>query len=326
VIGGKITRAEILRQFSPESQQRSCLDAMKIDLLLTTDLLSEGVNLQDAAVAIHLDLPWTHARIEQRTGRIARLGSRHRSVAIYGFKPPKSADDFLRSSSLVERKLLDSVGVAAQPAMHERVRATISRWKATSSTRTARVPLVAAVQSQHDGFLALVICGARPQLICWSGDRITDQAFEVAMSCECAEGISARVLPHEARAAVAAVAQWLLRQSAASAAGLGADSYLAGRRRLIAGIDSVAARSSPARRSRMLRLVAVARDVATRTHGASVESELAELASAELRNEEWLRRISELGSAGRKRSAVSGTAILAVLLLTRSPLKGGMCK
>ena len=46
-------------------------------LLLTTDLASEGVNLQDASVVVHLDLPWTAARLEQRVGRVARLASAH---------------------------------------------------------------------------------------------------------------------------------------------------------------------------------------------------------------------------------------------------------
>ena len=46
-----------------------------VDLLIATDLLSEGLNLQDASVVVHLDLPWTAARLTQRIGRVWRVGA-----------------------------------------------------------------------------------------------------------------------------------------------------------------------------------------------------------------------------------------------------------
>src|SRR5688572_10824059 len=84
---------------SPQRTPR--VRAERIDLLLSTDVLSEGVGLQDASVVVHLDLPWTPARLEQRTGRIARLGSRHATVAVYAIAPPASAEAPLD----VERRL-----------------------------------------------------------------------------------------------------------------------------------------------------------------------------------------------------------------------------
>jgi hypothetical protein len=60
--------------------------------LLTTDLLSEGVNLHNAQVVVHLDIPWTVARLEQRVGRLSRIGSPHESVHVFGFAPPRALE------------------------------------------------------------------------------------------------------------------------------------------------------------------------------------------------------------------------------------------
>ena len=71
VAGGSLSRREAISRFAPRaSGVRAPREAERIDLLLATDLLSEGVNLQDAGVVVHLDLPWTAARLEQRLGRV----------------------------------------------------------------------------------------------------------------------------------------------------------------------------------------------------------------------------------------------------------------
>jgi superfamily II DNA/RNA helicase len=102
IASGRLSRAAVMAQFAPATTESLAAHAAeRIDLLLTTDLLSEGVNLQQAAVVIHLDMPWTPARLAQRVGRVARLGSSHRRVHVYVFGPPASADTMLG----VERRL-----------------------------------------------------------------------------------------------------------------------------------------------------------------------------------------------------------------------------
>lgn len=105
VSGGRLTRDETLARFAPRA---SCAAppprAQRIGLLLTTDLLSEGVNLQDAEVVVHVDVPWTAARMEQRVGRVARLGSVHPRVYVYLIRPPATATAVLGSELLVQRK------------------------------------------------------------------------------------------------------------------------------------------------------------------------------------------------------------------------------
>ncbi|WP_438452963.1 SNF2-related protein [Streptomyces asiaticus] len=79
------------------------------DLLITTDMLAEGVNLQQASVVIHYDLPWNPKILEQRLGRIDRLGSPHSCVTSYTVLPDVGLDLVLR---LVDR-LMAKTRVAA---------------------------------------------------------------------------------------------------------------------------------------------------------------------------------------------------------------------
>jgi len=106
VAGGTMSRRETLDCFAPRARLASPPStASQISLLLTTDILSEGVNLQDAGVVVHLDIPWTPARLVQRTGRIVRLESEHRRVWSYVFKPPASAETLLRFEQIIADKL-----------------------------------------------------------------------------------------------------------------------------------------------------------------------------------------------------------------------------
>jgi superfamily II DNA or RNA helicase len=97
---GAIARRVLLRQFDAAERVIPVHPSMRVHLLLTTDLLSEGVNLHNAKVAVHLDVPWTAARLEQRVGRLSRISSPHREVHVYGFAPPKELE---RAQRLVAR-------------------------------------------------------------------------------------------------------------------------------------------------------------------------------------------------------------------------------
>src|SRR5262249_4823210 len=73
--------------------------------LLATDLLSEGLNLQDASRVVHYDLPWTPARLAQRVGRMDRLASPHPHVETVTFLPAEP----LLSALALERRLRDHI-------------------------------------------------------------------------------------------------------------------------------------------------------------------------------------------------------------------------
>ena len=103
IASGRIARHDAIARFAPTAQGRPPPPPHQaIRLLLSTDILAEGVNLQDAGVVVHLDLPWTDALRRQRVGRVARIGSEHELVHVYSFAPPRSGD---RALALTARLL-----------------------------------------------------------------------------------------------------------------------------------------------------------------------------------------------------------------------------
>ena len=85
-------REDVLRAFAPRAQGAPLPPlALETDVLIATDLLSEGLNLQDAVRVIHYDLPWSPARLAQRVGRIDRAGSPHERIETVTFLPPPVA-------------------------------------------------------------------------------------------------------------------------------------------------------------------------------------------------------------------------------------------
>ncbi len=93
---GEAPRRQVLQAFAPNAQGAAAPPAaLATDLLIATDLLSEGLNLQDAERVVHYDLPWSPARLTQRVGRIDRLGSSHSAISTITFLPPKPLADAL---------------------------------------------------------------------------------------------------------------------------------------------------------------------------------------------------------------------------------------
>jgi len=104
---GDARRHEVLRAFAPRAQNAAQpARAVETDLLIATDLLSEGLNLQDAEQVVHYDLPWSPARLAQRVGRIDRLGSSHAEITAVTFLPPEP----LAAALALEERLAAKVG------------------------------------------------------------------------------------------------------------------------------------------------------------------------------------------------------------------------
>lgn len=81
------SRNDLLKGFAPKSMAIKGKGKDEYNLLLTTDVLSEGVNLQQASVVIHFDLPWNPMKLIQRVGRVNRLKSNHDAVHNYLITP-----------------------------------------------------------------------------------------------------------------------------------------------------------------------------------------------------------------------------------------------
>jgi len=113
--GTRATRREVLRAFAPRAQEApQPRAALETDVLIATDLLSEGVNLQDAARVIHYDLPWSPARLAQRVGRIDRLGSPHDAIETVTFLPPRPLASALRFEERLAAKAFVQAATSAR--------------------------------------------------------------------------------------------------------------------------------------------------------------------------------------------------------------------
>ena len=87
-IGGKDNLSQVVSQFSPDSNKYlHHNDQAEIRVLITTDALSEGQNLQDAHIVVNYDLPWALVRLVQRAGRVDRLGQESEEILCYSFLP-----------------------------------------------------------------------------------------------------------------------------------------------------------------------------------------------------------------------------------------------
>lgn len=101
----------ILTNFSPLSKKRSAQKTMpkdedgEIDLLIATDCISEGQNLQDCDYLVNYDIHWNPVRIIQRFGRIDRIGSINSKVYLVNFWPTKDLDNYIKLKSRVEARM-----------------------------------------------------------------------------------------------------------------------------------------------------------------------------------------------------------------------------
>ncbi|MFA5361785.1 MAG: helicase-related protein [Candidatus Omnitrophota bacterium] len=95
----------ILINFSPRSKERRDKSAPEIDILIATDCISEGQNLQDCDMLINYDIHWNPVRIIQRFGRIDRIGSTNKDIQLVNFWPQLSLDDYINLKNRVENKM-----------------------------------------------------------------------------------------------------------------------------------------------------------------------------------------------------------------------------
>lgn len=98
-------RARDMALFAPETAGFQAGGPDRYDLLMTTDVLSEGVNLQQAGRIINFDLPWNPMRLVQRHGRIDRIGSKHPRAFLDCFFPAKRLDTLLGLEERLQTKL-----------------------------------------------------------------------------------------------------------------------------------------------------------------------------------------------------------------------------
>ena len=112
VKGLKATLNNVLTCFSPISKSRDVLmpgSTTEIDILIATDCISEGQNLQDCDYLVNYDIHWNPVRIIQRFGRIDRIGSRNQYIQLVNFWPDMTLDDYINLKTRVETRMKISI-------------------------------------------------------------------------------------------------------------------------------------------------------------------------------------------------------------------------
>lgn len=329
VAGGAISRREILARVASGPvdalQPRAGHRAELVSLLLTTDLLSEGANLQEASVVVHLDLPWSPARMEQRVGRVRRIGSPHLVVTSYAIRPPASAERLLQVERRLREKLRTAghaIGVAGAilpgpivvqpPSAPERwaeVLDHLARWRAagpgTGLTAAPAPPTVACVEASRGGGVALVErVGEPPRLLAVDArGRVGDSAASVAAMLAAATGPDASWAESPVRLTLRAVRNDLHRGRVAGSIGLGDGARHRLHRALLARIERSLAAVPRHERAAALPLAATARSALAARTSAGTERVLAELLASQLGPIAWLRALAAFAEASARTSA-----------------------
>jgi len=105
---GNSNTLDLVRRFAPKANTRKGRlrdGETEIEILIATDALSEGQNLQDAAVLINYDIHWNPVRLIQRIGRVDRIGSEADRIRVFNFLPERALEDQLNLQKRVQKRV-----------------------------------------------------------------------------------------------------------------------------------------------------------------------------------------------------------------------------
>ena len=107
-VSGRKDTDRLLTLFSPISKEKAKVypdEQQEIDMLIATDCVSEGQNLQDCDICINYDIHWNPVRIVQRFGRIDRIGSKNKFIQLVNFWPNVSLDEYIKLNKRVTSRM-----------------------------------------------------------------------------------------------------------------------------------------------------------------------------------------------------------------------------
>ena len=110
VTGSSENPPRLAWRFSPKSNKKQSLAEREgeINILIATDVLSEGQNLQDCSVVVNFDLPWAIIRLIQRAGRVDRIGQQADTIHCYSFLPADGVERIIRLRARVRNRLTEN--------------------------------------------------------------------------------------------------------------------------------------------------------------------------------------------------------------------------
>lgn len=98
----------VARRFSPEANGGLREGEKELRVVIATDTLAEGQNLQDAYIVVNYDLPWAIIRLIQRAGRLDRIGQKHDTIFVYSFLPAEGVEKVIRLRERLFRRLREN--------------------------------------------------------------------------------------------------------------------------------------------------------------------------------------------------------------------------
>ncbi|MGB6082608.1 helicase-related protein [Moheibacter sp.] len=105
VTGANENPTAFAHRFSPRSNEKDIPKGQEIRILITTDVLSEGQNLQDAHIVLNFDLPWALIRLIQRAGRVDRIGQKHHEILCYSFLPEDGIENIINLRGRLKQRI-----------------------------------------------------------------------------------------------------------------------------------------------------------------------------------------------------------------------------
>ncbi|MEA5509267.1 helicase-related protein [Crocosphaera sp. UHCC 0190] len=109
VTGSSHDPTAIAHRFSPKSNKKQVNNELRI--LIATDVLSEGQNLQDCAIIVNYDLPWAIIRLIQRAGRVDRIGQKAETILCYSFFPADGVEQLINLRGRLINRLQENAEV-----------------------------------------------------------------------------------------------------------------------------------------------------------------------------------------------------------------------
>lgn len=109
--GGSKNPTAIVERFSPLSNQANVSAENELQVLIATDVLSEGQNLQDAHVIVNYDLPWAIIRLIQRAGRVDRIDQSSEQIYCYSFFPADKVEEIIRLRTRLNARINENAGI-----------------------------------------------------------------------------------------------------------------------------------------------------------------------------------------------------------------------
>ncbi len=113
VTGDSVDPTALAWRFSPDCNEKNqyATDHGEIRVLVSTDVLSEGQNLQDCAIVVNYDLPWAIIRLIQRAGRVDRIGQKAAEILCYSFLPVEGVERLIKLRARVRTRLKENAEV-----------------------------------------------------------------------------------------------------------------------------------------------------------------------------------------------------------------------